>query len=667
MNDRLIIWLGTVGTALLFAAHLAAKTAAFLTQGLAAAAVVCFLSLALSLGLAIGVGIYKRCKEVRKWEWATLALSLVALCIYRGNGLLNPSDDWLVGSDQGLYLAQSQLIQKTGKTVWYPEPREALADLRDIVFTEAMPGSQRDTLTEYRRPRFIPHYFGVDLKAPEAGLTAMFPDGFPFYLAGWGFWFGESAKIWANPCWLVISSLLVTVILLRYTSLFPALLTGLLFGSFPLNIWAGNHLYSEPMAGTIWLLAIYCAMVRSRAGMVGFALCANFLPLIKIDGLWAVGGGFVAIHYLFRKTENKQSTWWSLVLYGGLTITTVFLLWSDKYTYYYATLGSIAQSIVKSTYTPLIVCLFIVLYKCKNGIFKWDKWAICMAFVGILYLWLLRPYVGLDSDRFYYDSVHKIIESEREYTLWRLGWYFSQPALILSLAGCIFLLARDRDLLLKGMVWAGLIVLLFFVYDLRNRPEQPYAFRRFSIYAIPVLFVGMAWAVEHLRGLNTHFVRPFILLGVIALSLHFASMNREINSFKEGGEGDGLVAAIASKLISGDILIVRGESTLRGMAPTLAFTSGVNLLPIYYKNTSKKEINKRLNPWLRRWENACKPVYMLTTSRNETNGLSHIKSELAGNWEGDFIYRSNYDPIKGNTFKKLHLNIYLLRLRLTNQ
>jgi hypothetical protein len=155
----------------------------------------------------------------------------------------------------------------------------------------------------------------------------------------------------------------------------------------------------------------------------------------------------------------------------------------------------------------------------------------------------------------------------------------------------------------------GILALAYFCYDLRNNPTQPYAMRRFTPFAMPIMVAGVSafpWFGANNRK------RAFALVAATAAVLiGFIPINARMNSNTNFFGSTGFVESLARLIPSNAIVLIRADGPLSSLAaPLLLIHTRASLLvspPLHDPNYTA--IMART---ISAWTHSGHPVFLLT-------------------------------------------------------
>ena len=115
----------------------------------------------------------------------------------------------------------------------------------------------------------------------------------------------------------------------------------------------------------------------------------------------------------------------------------------------------------------------------------------------LIYFYFVRPQVS-EPHMIFADESGRGIDSLREQTFYRLGWYFTPFGLALASAGLLAALTRRMHSARLAFVGMAMLFLLYYSYDIHCTPYQPYAMRRLFPFVVPALCFGIPFLIQNI-------------------------------------------------------------------------------------------------------------------------------------------------------------------------
>jgi len=563
-----------------------------------------------------------------------------------------PSERMLGEADAGTYTYAALALARGEGTA----PRAGIL--------ERMPGAALTATTELRPPlglrdqaihlekRLFYLNWQVE-KRPIAHLVPRFPPGYPavlalaFRLGGW------PALLGTNAVLMLLAGLLAMALTDAWAGEWAALGLAVLWALFPLNLWIGSTTLAEPLTMVLGLGTVV-AWVRATKSEgpswpMAMGLMAGLGPLVKLDAIpWLV----VPMAYGMASWRQCGRRAWLPVATTVPTlavVATILLLAGSSYAA--ASMGALMRY-------PAFWLGIVAVILAAGGITGWylchlpsasdrtpasapavdrpaPRWlqllcaGIFAAMIGTMaYFWFLRPH-WVGSDRFQWQPLGEVIESLREVTLPRLGWYFAPLALGVAMVSAAAAVMWARETWMRVFAGIGVAVLLFVSYDALNFPVEPFVMRRYLPQAIPVLLVTLAGAGKWACGgpgrrLASKRWRSVIaqcaVAAVIAYAIGFSfRVDRRMNAQSDAGGLVHQVQSVASATgPSGVVILRQDEAYLNILAPLLAFGCHRDVLALRIHSDAEAAAVER---FLQSEAAAGRSLWLWTKTPGDTIGL----------------------------------------------
>jgi hypothetical protein len=471
----------------------------------------------------------------------------------------------------------------------------------------------------------------------STALTPQFPLGWPTGLASAYAIGGWKAFHAVNPFLTIVCAGLTGLLALAWIGPISALCAFALFLFFPLDVWAARSIFSEPALQLAWLLLIAGWRESKTAPVSGgiiTGLAAGALLYIKIEATFVVAGliGLWAWHWADRRRFVLACAGSGLIALGLAGSA-----WRKFNQFYLAdTFGTISSKALWSAGVVAAVFAWGVsrpelraFLTRRSREKKFLRHAAFWLLLGLaFYGAVLRPDPAM-PDRYYYWPAQAEIQSYREESFVRLGWYWQPWGLAVAVIGTAALVWTLRKPWQIGIHGIGLMFLIGLSYDIRNNPLQPYAMRRYLPFAMPILIIGAAGFGRRAVAFLTKKGKPKAWMatagqaGITAVLLAgFIPINSVINRHVEFGGTQNALAAMAEQLPPHALVLVSEASPLSLLATPLQFDFGRECLIVpqpLFKNTGFPSL-------VERWEATGYRVYLLT-EKGAVEWLAHGKAE----------------------------------------
>lgn len=548
--------------------------------------------------------------------WATIAVSAGLFFAWA-----KPAENVLGNHDQGMYVSAAFQIQRTGGTaISSPgldavplEDRERWLRFDPVQFTR----QER----EARRYWSLGPGFVLEDQANKRGAThPHFPTGFPVFLAALAEFGGWPAVIYGNVMLTAMAGVLLMALAMRWFAPWVAVLAFPLFLFQPLVFWSANHLYAEPLIMVLWLGSVWALAEADKmptgSGVVA-GLCGVAALAVKVDAVGAlmlmIGAGF-----LMRQSWR----WWAGFLaalgIGGVAMGTSM---SRSGVHYLGdTLGAIGSAVPTWAWIPLGVAtglMAVPRVRAEIGRVIRHPRGVAVGVSGVVVMFALlyvaRPWLS-ERDLFYFEPAADWIPSYREETLRRLSWYWPWGGVLpLLAAGCVWFV-RTQNRAARWLLLVGGAAVIFFAYDLRCNPLQPYAMRRFLPYGIPALCLS-ACAIAHWLGRLPWDRKSAlaVIAWVVPALAGQVMVTAKIHRIAEHKGGFSAVERLAGDIPDGSVVLVSTGSPLAALSIPLRCIWGHEVYQIRF-DKNDRVLARRLEEGVGAWHNAGRQVVVLDAS-----------------------------------------------------
>jgi hypothetical protein len=543
-------------------------------------------------------------------------------------------------NDEGTYATSAVNLAQTGGYFFHASLLPGLPPkFQPWVLKHEPAMSNRTAKPPARFLCYRPSLFVAD---QERGLAAsQFPPEFPVLLGSAYSLFGYNGLRAVNLLLVIGAAGLAGLLGAKWLGRAAGAAACVLMLWFPLQIWIGNTLYSEPLAQLLWLLALLGWAERAKSPLIAGLLAGSSAGLglaVKIDALpVAMLTAFAVL------VQWKHYPRFSLALAAALAASGAASLgswWLYDRPYVESTLRALAETnraplIAAAILGAIILLAAPILTRNKRvkscliqhgpAMRRWLLAAGLLFGLGLAgYAYLIRSHPA-KPDTFYYWPAEHDIRSYREDTFLRLGWYWQPWGLAVAVLGLGVLLTRARELWQWLFLGLGLLFLISFCYDIRNNPIQPYGMRRFLPYAVPLMALGAAGLWFWLK--NETLRAGLTVLTCAALAAGFFPTNQRLNT---AGEFPGLIVqmeSLAERVPAGAVVLVPDTSLLATLATPFEFAFGKpclvirgNMPSIQYEQATRSAIHG--------WQAAGRRVLVLAPRPGETLHLFQVQPQL---------------------------------------
>ena len=595
---------------------------------------------------------------------------------------LNPSENILAAFDSGMYFSTAAHISNEGSHIMQANwPSQAPELLKEWWLGQNPAEAQRRDGAHPKYWNFIVGYFFLDQSERSGAIAIPFPNGHPTLLASALTVGGPYLAFHLNTIIHLTASALFGLLAIQYLKKAHAAFAALLMLFFPLSVWSANHLYAEPLLILAWLSSILAWSYRDEMPRVAGILTGagpGLGLLIKIDALLGVLSLMLLLFEFRKRTRfavSASASFLTCALWAAYSHTsftgnyakdTLLALWETS---------PIAQNflaVVAVSLCALLLFLILLYKKSENSYlaknqakqlitnhseiaFKLLPWILMVIFA---YLYFIRPN-PTSPDTFVFAGSGKEIRSYREETFLRLSWFFSPIVLWIGLIGSSLMILRIKKSWQVALYGCGLFSLLFFAYDIRCNPYQPYCMRRLATYTNPLLLLGVISGLISLFELKKMKIVSFLLTPLLILIVATLLVKGiRIHKISEMENLYSEVSTLAQKLPDDGILLIPKRSFLSNFSALLRFAFGKEVFNVE-SNKYSKDYVRGMQSYLSASQ---KPVYLLSTSRVDCLGLPEKNQELITD---DFLNAKhtirNYEsPYCIEKEKKVHYYLFEL-------
>jgi hypothetical protein len=577
----------------------------------------------------------------RSGRFIALFLIPASVIVFLGRWV-HPTENSLGGSDEGIYALTAVNLTRTGSCYFYPALLPGLPKpLRPWAIKQEPAMANRTA----RPPPLHPRYHACLLITdPARGQVAsQFPPGFPVLLGAAYAVGGYTARSAVNVLLVLGSAFLASLLMARWQGAAAGTATFLCFLWFPLEIWIGNSLFSEPLLQFLWLLHLFSWIDREQSPLAGgilAGLTAGLASAVKID---AFPVEFILLAAaLLVKGPRMFKTAFSASFLPAAGIAGLFG-WQYNRPYWQDTLQALIETNHKAMVAAVLLgCAGIMVLLVARHLRRQHPAEIetysarvrrgflfALTGAGIIlaaYAWWIRPNPA-HPDSFYYWPAHGIIRSYREETFARLAWYWQPWALAIAVASALALFWRAKAVWQWLLLAIGALFLISFCYDLRNNPIQPYAMRRFMPYAMPFLLMGCGWGVASPLIVRSNAIFSKIMTVALAgLVLGgFWPINAHLNSASDYAGLRSNLSSLAAKIPANAILLTPDQSPLSHLASPLEFVYERPCLRLTVDARSPAFVSA-LTQALEQWQKSGRQVFLLSGRRDDTFTLPQLQS-----------------------------------------
>lgn len=556
-------------------------------------------------------------------------VALIAAHLFTLSYNSSPSENLLGNHDQGMYLAAASHLKMEGShamlTDWI---RQSPVEYKRFLTKEISPSLKTESPSEKTNTGTQAGFYLMD----DVGSSQyiQFPPGYPTLLAI--FWsLGEyGLVVHSNGILCLVCGLMLVAVCRNFIGRTGALATWLLFLFCPLTLWSANHLYAEPALLLLWLIALWalsCSKEHRVLSAILASLSIGVAFLVKIDALplFILPLAYAA----FVCNDNSlrfRASFLILSIVASLLATGFYLHYSKPY--FDFTLSGVfsGRLFLVIAFTALIVATASSIPKIRARVYGWIKansQLLRYSLAVLTGLILIDFYCVLshvaEPHRVFSDESGKGIESLREQTFYRLGWYLTPPGLALASAGLIAALIKRIHPVRLAFTGIATLFLLYYSYDIHCTPYQPYAMRRLFPFVVPALCFGIPFLIQSLPvKLCSPKMRGLIILLITAILVpQFQQINQKL-IIREDYKGlYQHLSTVSQELPEDERILINGKGKAYIYAASLRYIFERECILVYpdYRDRKYHELMDYLT------DNGNQPIYMLSTFPNDRMNL----------------------------------------------
>ena len=504
-------------------------------------------------------------------QLAVILSALIAAHLLTLTYNVSTSENLLGNHDQGMYLAAASHLQTNGKhsmaTDWI---LQASAKHKRFLTKEISPSLKTESPGDVTNTGTQAGFYLMD----ESGASQyiQFPPGYPTVLAVFWSLGGYPLVLYSNGIICLFCGLMLVAVCGHYVRGFGTLSTWLLFLFCPLTLWSANHLYAEPLLLLLWLIALWALTVSEdypalSATLASLAIAAAFL--VKIDALPL----FVlplAYAVLISKSNRLRfrATFLALSIAAGSLSVGLYIHYSKPY-FEFTFSGLFSGRLLFVAFcAALFLAATLGIPKIRLKVYAWIQanapfirygLAVCIGLL-LLYFYFVRPHIT-EPHMIFSDESGEAIESLREQTFYRLGWYLTPVGLALASAGLLTALVKQVHYVLLAFAGMATLFLIYYSYDIHCTPYQPYAMRRLFPFVVPTLCFGAPFLIQSIPVKRySAIVKPGLtLLITTALLFQFQQINQTIILWENYKGLYAYLSEVSQRLPENERILINGK------------------------------------------------------------------------------------------------------------
>ncbi len=469
---------------------------------------------------------------------------LVAVVVVCSVLYFRPHEYVFGGWDPSVYFNTGASIERTGGILYRDEPFAAL------------PRETQDALS-HRRQGLDQRFPGMLIADHETGLiTPQFHHLYPTWLAIFRSAGGDTAMLYANPLFGVLSVLMLFILCKRFLPHGAAFAATILFALNLTQIWQARFSTAEVLTQLCILTMLTLLMLYWESGSTAAAVLAMLAMSMALqaryDSLLLVP--LLALVVYARNLWAWQRRDWVLVLGGIVAVAhivlhSVFISFLYRPALQWITNNPVLSAAVAAGVVVVLAVFFIAFRRWPEKLSSFATGprvrmiVIAIILVIAFYAYLVRPYHG--------DPAHA---GDRQNFV-ALGWLLTPVGLALAVAGACLLVARARSFAELILIVVGLVVIS--VYTRRALIEDFYMWRvrRLVPVVIPMLCIFAGYAVAIVTARLGRWRPAACIVIALAIAAVPLVLGRAIVVARDNGGALDFVAEVAGDLESDAVYI----------------------------------------------------------------------------------------------------------------
>ena len=623
---------------------------------------------------------------------------------------VSPSENLLGNHDQGMYLAAASHLCSQGnhamETDWISQ---APAEYRRFLTKKISPSLKTESPGDVTNTGTQPGFYLMD--AIGSSQYIQFSPGYPTALAAFWSLGGYPLVLYSNVIICLLCGLMLATVCCNYMGGWGTLSTWLLFLFCPLTIWSANHLYAEPTLLLLWLITLWAlefsedhpwlsATLASLSIGAAFLVKIDALPLFVVPlGLFISKGRCLRFRVVFFIL--------SIVAYG---VTTGFYLHYSK-PYFEFTLSGLFSGRLLLTFGCILsigmvffvgrvairrrfegvgsqnagamrgrICATPRKMRCEDASALPKKslklstiieanaqtlryvLAISIGLI-LIYFYFVRPHM-FEPHRVFAGESGTDIESLREQTFYRLGWYFTPVGLALASTGLIAAFIKRTHPAQLAFTGIALLFLLYYSYDIHCTPYQPYAMRRLFPFVAPALCFGIPFLIETILVKRcSPKIRGLIILLITAILVsQFQQITQKL-IIRENYKGlYKYLSSVSTELPKNELILVNGKGQAYLYAAALRYIFERDCI-WFYPDYRARDYHTMIDDLM---ANKDRFIYVLSTFPNDRINL---RAEILSTQKLSDTLHTTYSGTEttgypDNDVKPFKLSLYLTEIKM---
>ena len=717
LTNRLILIVGIFAAGSYFLCVLSGTIGWFgnCLSSILAVSALCFFALVLYSSIA--KFLFQSNKQVHRTENPFLkkrplaVFSLVAIIaahIFTLTQNVSPSENLLGNHDQGMYLAAAAHLKTTGShamaTDWIGQ---SPVEYNRFLTKKISPSLKMESPSTITNTGTQAGFYLMDDNGSSQYIQ--FSPGYPTVLAIFWNLGGYPIVLYSNVIICLICGLMLAIVCRHFIGIPGALTTWLLFLFCPLTLWSANHLYAEPTLLLLWLIALWALGFSKEYPLLSATLASLSIGaafLVKIDALPLFILPLAYIAFIHKDNSLRfRTTFLILSIASGILSVSFYLHYSKPYfeftlsglfsRHLLLALGSIlslgmvffvGRVAIRRRFESVgsqnagamqgRICATPQKMRCEDAsalpkkklklstIIQTNAQRLCYGLaisIGLIliYFYFVRPQLG-EPHMVFSDESGTTIESLREQTFYRLGWYFTPLGLALASIGLVIAFIWRKRPVQLAFTGIALLFLLYYSYDLHCTPYQPYAMRRLFPFVVPALCFGIPFLIQSLpfKLCSPKIKNLLILLITTILVPQFQQINQTL-IIRENYKGlYQYLSTVSQKLPNDEPIFINGKGNAYLYGAALRYIFARNCILIYpdYRDRNYHELMDHFTG------NENQSIYVLSAFPNDRMNL---RAKILSTQQLSETLHTTYSGTETTNYPDDDIKPFILSLYLT--
>jgi hypothetical protein len=540
----------------------------------------------------------------RRFCLALVVVGLAAFAYYQP-----PFEYYFGGRDPGIYVINGIRIARTG-TFCAEDPliRRIPPEYRSLFF------EKRNTI----------RYMGFQMDTPSASkITPNFFYLYPVWIAVFYLLFGVHGALYATTvlacCVLLVFGLFARTLLSKWDSLAAVIL----LATVTPFLWFSRFPNSELLASVLVFVAIFCFQLiqmrnkrtgQLQAGSIGNRIAVTNLTLgligatslalsfwTRVDAILMAGPFVLAMVVRWISGEFRKTDWWIGAAYFALLALGLLHSQSTNPQYIQAAFLNLKFKLSSVVLTAVALAALVAGVaalgrRAKLMEQKWLSPALVTTLSGLLfYAYCVRPFYPAGN-----------IGSPNAEAFLAIGWYFTQPVVLLAVLG--LLLYARRIASLNWILFSGVLVYaLLYFYRIRGHAEHFWMLRRYLMVIFPAVALFAALAARELAqkgfarfGPRSRRLRDGALLGLaVLLAVFFVWRDLPVRRHHEFAGSYRFIESLSKRMSGDDLLLIGAKEAndLHIVGPLLSYCFDRNVLLLLSPQPDLKLLEGLMHIW----------------------------------------------------------------------